>query len=54
MKKNCIIDNKLIERRLRKYGFYQDKVTLRLCNNKYKPIQFVIVVDDFGIKYTNK
>ena len=35
-------------------GYYPTKYTLGLFTNKQKTIQFALVVDGFGIKYSNQ
>ena len=44
----------LLESRLNKEGYYQSKIASGLWKHKTRPIQFVLVVDDFGIKFINK
>jgi hypothetical protein len=44
----------LLEERLNKEGYYQSQIVPGLWSHKTKPIRFVLVVDDFGIKYLNK
>jgi len=43
-----------LEKGLNQEGYYQSQTVPRLWKHKTKPIQFVLVVDDFGIKYINK
>jgi len=43
----------LLEQRLNK-GYFQSQIVPALWKHKTKPIQFVLVVDDFGIKYLKK
>jgi hypothetical protein len=43
-----------LEQRLNQEGYYQSQIVPGLWKHKTKPIQFVLVVDDFGIKYINK
>jgi len=43
-----------LEERLNQEGYYQSQTVPRLWKHKTKPIQFVLVVNDFGIKYINK
>jgi len=43
-----------LEKRLNQEGYYQSETVPGLWKHKTKPIQFVLVVDDFGIKYINK
>lgn len=44
----------LLENRLNQEGYYQSKIVPGLWKHKTRPIQFVLVVDDFGIKYVRK
>ncbi|KAL7478346.1 LOW QUALITY PROTEIN: hypothetical protein ACHAW6_006995, partial [Cyclotella cf. meneghiniana] len=44
----------LLERRLNENGFRQSTLTPGLWTHNSKPIQFTLVVDDFGIKYVGK
>ena len=39
---------------LAKYGYFPTKRTTGLWKDQIKPINFTLVVDNFGIKYTNK
>jgi hypothetical protein len=41
----------LLEERLNKEGYFQSQNVPGLWKHKTRPIQFVLVVDDFGIKY---
>ena len=43
-----------LQKHLAKYGYYPTKKTPRLWKHQTRPVSFTIVVDDFGIKYTNK
>ena len=43
-----------LEKRLNQEGYYQSQTVPGLWKHKTKTIQFVLVVDDFGIKYINK
>jgi hypothetical protein len=44
----------LLEQRLNKEGYFQSQIVPALWKHKTRPIQFVLVVDDFGIKYMKK
>jgi hypothetical protein len=46
-----LLANKLLARRLAKYGYYQAVHTPGLWKHTWQPIQFVLVVDNFGIEY---
>jgi hypothetical protein len=43
-----------LEKRLNQEGYYQSQTVSGLWKHKTKTIQFVLVVDDFGIKYIHK
>ena len=44
----------LLTQRLNDEGYYQSQIVPGFWKHKTKPIQFVLVVDDFGIKYLKK
>ena len=39
---------------LQEHGYYQSKMVPGLWHHKTRPITFTLVVDDFGVKYTNE
>jgi hypothetical protein len=43
--------NQLLARRLAIYGYHQKKCTPGLWQHMTRPIQFTLVVNDFGVKY---
>jgi hypothetical protein len=49
-----ILANQLIARRLAKHGYHQNKLTPDLWCHVTRPIQFTLVVDDFGVQYVGK
>ncbi len=49
-----LLVQELLERRLNENGFRQSTLTPGLWTHNSKPIQFTLVVDDFGIKYVGK
>ena len=49
-----LLANELLEKRLNKYGYYQSKLVPGLWTHEWRPIQFTLVVDDFGVKYVGK
>jgi hypothetical protein len=49
-----ILANKLLARRLAIHGYHQTKFTPGLWRHITRPIQFTLVVDDFGVKYVGK
>ena len=46
--------NDLLRTRLEKSGYYKAYTTPGLWSHKFRPIQFVLTVEDFGIKYVGK
>ncbi len=49
-----LIANELLEKRLNKHGYRQSKLVPGLWQHDTCPIQFILVVDNFGIKYVGK
>jgi hypothetical protein len=49
-----LLAQELLETRLIKHGYYQSKMTPGLWKHKWRPIQFPLVVDDFGVEYVGK
>ncbi len=49
-----IIAQELLADRLKQHGYTQSKTTPGLWSHKMRPIQFSLVVDDFGVKYVGK
>jgi hypothetical protein len=43
--------NDLLDERLSAHGYYQCPTTPGLWRHRWRPISFVLIVDDFGIKY---
>ena len=46
--------NDLLHTWLEKAGYYEAETTPGLWRHKWRPIQFVLIVDDFGIEYVGK
>ncbi len=46
-----ILANKLLKKRLQPHGYYQVPETPGLLKHGTKPIQFSLVVNNFGVKY---
>ena len=46
--------NDLLRTRLEKSGYYEAATTSGLWGHKWRPVQFVLIFDDFGIKYVGK
>jgi hypothetical protein len=49
-----ILSNQLLARRLAIHGYHQTKITPGLWRHVTRPIQFTLVVDDFGVQYVDK
>jgi hypothetical protein len=49
-----LLANKLLEKCLNKHGYQQSKLVPGLWKHDTRPIQFTLVVNDFGIKYIGK
>ena len=49
-----LIANELLEKRLNKRVYQQSKVVPGLRKHDCLPIQFTLVVDDFGVKYVGE
>jgi hypothetical protein len=46
-----LLANKLLEKRLNKHGYQQSILVPGLWKHDTQPIQFTLVVNDFGVKY---
>ncbi len=46
--------NDLLRKRLEKAGYFEAVTTPGLWKHKWRPIQFVLIVDDFGVEYVGK
>ena len=46
--------NELLEKRLSKHGYRQSKLVPGLWKHDTRPIQFTLVVDNFGVKYAGE
>ncbi len=49
-----LIANELLEKQLNEHGYRQSKLMPGLWTHDTQPIQFTLVVDDFGVKYVGK
>ncbi len=49
-----LIANELLEKQLNEHGYRQSKLIPGLRTHDTQPIQFTLVVDDFGVKNVNK
>ena len=48
------ITNDIICKQLGTTGYYEAATTPVLCLNKWRPIRFSLIADDFGIEYVEK
>ena len=48
------LSNKLLHTRIKKARYYESATTPGLWRHKWRLIQFVLIVDDFGITYVGK
>ena len=46
--------NKLLKKKLSPYGYYEVQHTPGLFKHRWRPIAFILGVDNFGIKYVRK
>ena len=46
--------NDLLRKRLDKAGYYEAATTPGLWRHKWRPVQFVLIVDDFGVEYVGE
>jgi hypothetical protein len=49
-----LLANEQLEKRLNKHGYQQSKLVPGLWKHVTRPIHFTIVVDNFGVKYTQQ
>jgi hypothetical protein len=49
-----LLANELLKQRLNKHGYVQSKLVPGLWKHNTRPIQFTLVVDDFGVKYVGR
>eukprot|EP00984_Skeletonema_dohrnii_P011431 scaffold4568_cov78-Skeletonema_dohrnii-CCMP3373.AAC.1 len=49
-----LLANELLEQRLNEAGYHQSKLVPGLWKHDWRPIQFTLVVDDFGVKYVGR
>ena len=49
-----LLANLLLEKRLNKHGYQQSKLVPGLWKHDWRPVQFTLVVDDFGVKYVGE
>ena len=46
--------NDLLRKRLNKEGYFEASETPGLWHQKWRPIQFMLIVDDFGLEYVGR
>jgi hypothetical protein len=49
-----LLAQELLEKRLNKHGYFQSTRTPGLWTHKWRPVQFTLIVEDFGIKYVGE
>jgi hypothetical protein len=49
-----LLANKFLKKHLNKHGYRQSKLIPGLWKHETIPIQFTLVVDDFGVKYVGE
>ena len=49
-----LLANKLLEKRLNKRGYQQRKLVPGFWTHDWRPAQFTLVVDKFGVKYVGE
>ena len=49
-----MLANKLLKKRLARHSYFEVRHTPGLWGNITRPVQFTLVVDDFGVKYVGK
>ena len=54
LSQSSMLANKQLRLRLEKEGYYEARTTPGLWRHKYRPIQFCLVMDDFGVEYVGK
>ena len=54
LKQSGKLANDLLTERLHKHGYFQCATTPGLWRHKWRPILFVLIVDDFGIEYCDR
>ena len=49
-----LLANELLEKRLGRFGYRQSTLVPGLWKHDWRPVQFTLVVDDFGVKYVGE
>ena len=48
------LSNDMLRKRLNKEGYFEASTTSGLWRNKWRPIQFMLIVDDFVVEYVGR
>jgi len=54
LKQSGKLTNDLLSERLNEQGYYECATTPGLWRHKWRPIIFVLIVDNFGVQYTGR
>ena len=54
LSQNGLLANELLEKLLNLPGYHQSKLVPGLWNHTWRPVQFTLAVDNFGVKYEGK
>ena len=49
-----LLANEILEKRLNKRGYQQRKLVPGFWTHNWRPVQFILVVDNFGVKYVGE
>ena len=49
-----LLSNDLLRKRLNKEGYFEASTTPGIWRHKWRPIQFMLIVDDFGMEYVGR
>ena len=49
-----LLANEILEKRLNKRGYQKSKLVPGFWTHDWRPVQFTLVVDDFGVKYVGE
>ncbi len=49
-----LLANELLEKRLNKRGYHQSKLVPGLWSHKWRQVQFILIVDNFGVKFVGE
>ena len=54
LKQSGKLANDLLSERLSAHGYYKCTTTPGLWRHKWRPIMFVLIIDNFGVQYTGR